>query len=262
MSALGTALVTGASRGIGRGIALALAAKGFNIAGVATRHVPGDPEDNLEKLRREVEALGRECLPVAGDLSDLAAHQAMVEAVIGRFGTVDVLVNNAGVAPLVRADLLECSPESYDRVLGINLRGPFFFSQTVAKRMIAQVEAGLAPPRMVFITSISSRAASPNRPEYCVSKAGLSMTAKCFAVRLAPYGIPVFDVQPGVIATDMTAAVTEKYDRLIGEGLLLTPRWGTPEDIGRAVAALAEGSFDYATGSVIEVGGGFGVERL
>ncbi len=258
-----TALITGASRGIGRGIALELARHGYDLAAMATRHDPANPEDGLASLQREAEALGVACLPVTGDISDLSRHEEIIDAVTDRFGGIDLLVNNAGVAPLVRADLLDCTPESYDRVMGINLRGPFFFSQAVARRMVAQTEAGAArAPKIVFITSISSRAASANRAEYCLSKAGLSMAAKSFAVRLAPHGIQVYDIQPGVIATDMTAAVTEKYDRLIGEGLLLTQRWGTPQDIGKAVAALAEGYFDYATGAVIEVGGGFGVERL
>ncbi|MBI1317906.1 MAG: 3-ketoacyl-ACP reductase [Candidatus Hydrogenedens sp.] len=258
-SSRGVALVTGGSRGIGRGIALALAESGFDIVGTATKADPAETDKGLYEVKARVETLGRRMAVAAGDLSDVAAHKSLVQTALDAFGRIDVLVNNAGVAPLVRMDLLETTPESYDRVMGINLRGPFFFTQRVAHQMIAQ---GGAPGRIIFVTSISARAASANRAEYCVSKAGLSMTAQSFAVALAPHGIPVFEIQPGVIQTDMTAAVQEKYDRLIGEGLLLTPRWGAPEDIGKACASLARGDFDYATGGVFEVGGGFGVPRL
>lgn len=258
-----TALVTGASRGIGRGIALALAGQGYDIAAVATR-LEGDAErPGLRELVREVEALGVTCLPLVADIADLASHEAVVQQAIERFGGIDVLVNNAGVAPLVRADILECSPESYDRLMDINLRGPFFLTQAVGRQMVEQVKNGAArAPKIIFITSISSRVASPNRAEYCVSKAGLSMAAKNYAVRLAEHGINVYDLQPGITATDMTAGVKEKYDRLIAEGLLLSQRWGTPEDVGKAVVALAGGYFEYSTGSVIEIGGGLSVERL
>jgi 3-oxoacyl-[acyl-carrier protein] reductase len=187
----------------------------------------------------------------------------MLASALENFGRIDVLVNNAGVAPLQRLDILEAPPESCDRLTNINLRGPFFFTQRVARQMLQQPEdASRVRPAIVFVTSISANTASPNRAEYCVSKAGLSMTAQCFAVRLAEHGINVYELRPGIIATDMTSAVQEKYDTLIGEGLLLQPRWGTPEDIGKACAALVGGSFDYATGACVEVGGGFGVRRL
>lgn len=259
----GTALITGASRGIGRGIALELARHGYDIAATATRADPSETEKGLYEVKARIEELGQQCLPLAGDIASRADHARMIQAALDRFGTIDVLVNNAGVAPLQRLDILECSEESYDRVMGINLRGPFFFTQAVARAMIE----GLGPETtrrscIIFITSISSDTASPNRAEYCISKAGLSGAAQNFAVRLAEFGINVYDLRPGIIATDMTEKVQEKYDNLIGEGLLLTPRWGTPEDIGKAVAALAEGYFDYATGAVIEIGGGFGVKRL
>ena len=259
----GIAFITGASRGIGRGIALALAQHGYDIVAASTRIDPSNTEKGPLEVKARIEELGRECLLVAGDIGKPADHSRMIEEALARFGRIDVLVNNAGVAPLQRMDILECTEESYDRVMGINLRGPYFFTQRVAHQMIRQVEAGCErAPKIVFITSISSSTASPNRVEYCISKAGLSMAAQSFAVRLAEYGILVYDVQPGIIATDMTGAVKEKYDNLIAGGLLLTPRWGTPEDIGKAVTALAEGYFDYATGAVIEVGGGFGVKRL
>lgn len=257
----GVALVTGASRGIGRGIALELARAGFDIAGAATKADPADTSKGLYEVKACVEALGRAFAPVTGDLSNLSHHAKLLEETLAAFGRVDVLVNNAGVAPAQRLDILETTPESFDRLMNINLRGPFFFTQCIANHMLGQAK-GPVDPCIIFITSISANTASPNRAEYCVSKAGLSMTAQNFAVRLAGAGINVYEVRPGIIATDMTAGVQEKYDRLIEEGLLLQPRWGTPADIGRACAALASGYFAYAPGACIEVGGGFGLQRL
>ena len=174
-----------------------------------------------------------------------------------------MFVNNAGVAPLVRADILDTTPESYDRVMAINLRGPFFFTQTVANWMAARTQtAADYHPIIIFVTSISADTASANRVEYCASKAGLSMVAQTFAVRLAEFGINVYELRPGVIETDMTAAVKEKYDPLIEGGLFLQRRWGRPEDVGKAVTALAKGYLAYSTGAIIEVGGGFSVKRL
>ncbi len=258
------ALITGASRGIGRGIALTLARQGYDIAGLATRPDPNNTETGLYAVKNEAEQSGITFLPLAGDIADLDAHQRIVDETVDCFGRIDILVNNAGVAPLKRKDLLECEPESYDRVMNINLRGPYFFTQQAARQMIKQVgdDTPSYMPRVVFISSISSRVISVNRAEYCVSKAGLSMTAQCFAVALAPYGINVYDLQPGITATDMTSAVKEKYDNLISEGLTLTKRWGTPEDVGKAVLSLAEGHFDYSTGAVIEIGGGLSIPRL
>ena len=258
-----TALITGASRGIGRGIALELARNGFDIIGSATKADPSETAKGLYEVKARVEELGRKCYLVTGNLADLDRHEGMVREAIEQAGRIDVLVNNAGVAPEKRMDLLETTPESYDRVMDINLKGPMFFTQRVARQMIAQVEVKTEfAPVIVFITSISATAASPNRVEYCVSKAGLSMVAQSFAVRMADYGINVYEIRPGIVATDMTEAVQEKYDRLIAEGLLLQQRWGTPEDIGKAVSALATGQFAYATGAAIEVGGGFSVSRL
>lgn len=261
--AKGTALITGASRGIGRGIALELARHGYDIAATATQANPAETEKGLFEVKARVEEMGQECLPLGGDIALREDHARMIQAALDRFGRIDVLVNNAGVAPLQRLDILECSEESYDRVMGINLRGPFFFTQSVARAMIDGLTSDCERrPCIIFITSISSDTASPNRAEYCISKAGLSGAAQNFAVRLAEFGINVYELRPGIIATDMTEKVQEKYDKLIGEGLLLTPRWGTPQDIGKAVTALAEGYFDYATGAVIEIGGGFSVKRL
>ena len=257
------AFVTGASRGIGRGIAIALATQGYDVAGAATKLDPGNTQAGLFEVKARIEELGRRFLPVAGDIASLDDHAHMVGTVLEAWGAIDLLVNNAGVAPLERVDMLETTCASFDRLMDINLRGPFFLTQRVARRMIDQVEEGrFCTPKVIFVTSISSDTASPNRSEYCISKAGLSMAAQNFCVRLAEYGIKVYEVRPGIIATDMTAGVREKYDGLIEEGLLLQKRWGTPEDVGKVCAALAGGSFDYATGAVIEVGGGFGVRRL
>lgn len=257
------ALITGASRGIGRGIALALARQGYDIAGLATNPDPNNTESGLYAVKKEAEELGVNFLPLKGDISCLDDHQRILDETLVYFGKVDILVNNAGVAPLQRVDLLECVPESFDRLMNINLRGPYFLTQCVAQQMIKQVEAGTEyMPRVVFISSVSSRVASISRAEYCVSKAGLSMTAQCFAVALAQHGITVYDLQPGLTHTDMTSAVREKYDRLIEEGLLLTKRWGTPEDVGKAVVSLAAGHLDYSTGAVIEIAGGMTLPRL
>jgi len=254
----GVALITGASRGIGRGVAVALAGAGYDIAAAATRVAPGA---GVCEVQERVEAMGRRCAAIGGDIANLGDHPRMIEEAVDKLGSIDVLVNNAGVAPLERKDILECSPESYDRVMGVNLRGPYFFTQRVARHMIAHPNAERARC-VIFITSVSSDTASPSRAEYCVSKAGLSMTAQNFAVRLAEYGINVYDVRPGITETDMAATVKTKYDRLIEEGLLLQPRWATPEEIGEAVVALANGSFRYATGGVFTLDGGLGVKRL
>lgn len=235
-----------------------LASNGYDIAGVATSLTSG-----IQETEREVVGRGQQFLAIASDVGNLEEHGRITEAVLGRFGRIDVLVNNAGVAPKVRLDILDTNDESFDRLIDINLRGPFFLTQRVANQMIAQVRAGATyAPKIVFITSISSNVASTNRAEYCISKAGLSMASQTFAVRLAEYGINVYEIRPGMTDTDMVAPAKKKYDDLIAKGLLLTPRWGTPQDIGKAVVAFCEGYFEYATGAVIEVGGGYGVQRL
>lgn len=257
------ALITGASRGIGRGIAIELARHGYDIAGAATRLTPENTEKGLFEVKARVEELGVRFVPLAGDIASQEDHARVIEELLAAFGGIDLLVNNAGVAPAERLDILETTAESFERLMRINVEGPFFLTQRVAKQMIAQREAGRNyAAKIIFITSISSHTASPNRAEYAVSKAALSMAAQNYAVRLADQGIGVFDIRPGIIATDMTAGVQAKYDKLIAEGLLLQKRWGTPEDIGKACAAVAEGYLDYATGAAIEVGGGFGVHRL
>lgn len=257
------AFITGASRGIGRGIAIELARKGYDIAGSARGFDPDDATSGLLEVGKRVAALGGRLLPLQGDVADLAGHEPMIAGILAHFGRLDVLVSNAGVAPERRLDVLEMSEASYDRVLGINLRGPMFLAQKVARELLRQreVTANLQPA-MVFVTSISSNTSSPARAEYCVSKAGLSMVAALFADRLAACGIPVFEVRPGIIRTGMTAGVREKYDKLIADGLIPQRRWGTTEDVGKAVASLVGGDFSYSTGAVIEVSGGMNLRRL
>ncbi|MGZ5514986.1 MAG: 3-ketoacyl-ACP reductase [Candidatus Aminicenantales bacterium] len=257
------ALVTGAGRGIGRGIVLALAREGYDIVGIDIAFEPEDRKKGLFEVKKRVEELGGRFLPVAGDISRVGDHDRMLDAAYGVCGRIDVLVNNAGVSPLERRDILETPPESYDRLMAINARGPFFLTQNAAKRMVAQKpRRGGLRPAIVFITSISASVSSTSRPEYCVSKAALSMTATLFADALSGRGIDVFEVRPGIIATDMTAAVKKKYDRLIAGGLVPQGRWGFPEDVGRAVAALVRGDFGYSTGAVVEVSGGMAIRRF
>jgi 3-oxoacyl-[acyl-carrier protein] reductase len=257
------AFVTGAGRGIGRGIALELARCGYDIAGGATHYEPGDRQHGLAEVQTRIEELGAAFLPVVGDIADLGLHQGMLDAVLRRFGAVDVLVNNAGVAPSIRRDILETTPESFDRVFGINARGTFFLTQCFARQMIRQAKEGTAiRPAIVFITSVSADTSSPSRAEYCISKAAASQAARVFADRLAEFGINVYEIRPGIIETDMTAPVKEKYDAMIAGGLLPQRRWGLPEDVGRAVAALVRGDFAYSTGMVVEVSGGMNIRRL
>ena len=252
------ALVTGGTRGIGLGIAEALAREGFDLA-LCGRRGAEAVQQSLQALRN----LGSEVAYVVADISEAAARQALLEAVRARFGRLHVLVNNAGVAPKERRDILDATEESFDWVLGINLRGPYFLTQAVARWMIDQQQASDDFAGCIInVTSVSATLASPNRGEYCISKAGLSMASQLWAVRLAEYGLPVYEVRPGVTRTDMTRAVEAQYDRLIGEGLLLQPRWGVPEDIGKAVAMLARGDLPYSTGQVIMVDGGLTVDRL
>jgi NAD(P)-dependent dehydrogenase (short-subunit alcohol dehydrogenase family) len=272
------ALITGGTRGIGLGIAEKLAAENWDLVvnGVRPESAVAEP---LAKLR----ALGSRVAYAQGDLGTAAGRAAMLKATRdfspdakrqdeprrssqsegGPACSVNLLVNNAGVAPTVRADLLETSEESYDRVLDTNLRGTFFLTQAIARDMVAAKKADPAfPAAIVTISSISATVASINRGEYCLAKAGLAMLTQLFAARLGADGIPVYEVRPGVIKTDMTAGVTEKYDKLIAAGLSIQPRWGFPDDVGRAVAALARSDFPFSTGQVIMVDGGLTIQRL
>jgi NAD(P)-dependent dehydrogenase (short-subunit alcohol dehydrogenase family) len=252
------AVVTGGSRGIGRGIVLGLAREGYDVVlNYASRR------EAAEEVERLVVDLGRKCTLVQGDISRTEDRLRIRKATEEAMGRVDLLVNNAGIAPRVRKDLLEATEESFDEVLATNLKGPTFLSQLFANWMLELRGRGIIQfPRIVFVTSISANVASPSRGEYCISKAGLAMTAQLFAVRLASESLPVFEVRPGIIDTDMTAPVKEKYDRLIAGGLVPQGRWGTPEDVAKAVVSIAHGDFDFSTGQVIEVGGGFGLRRL
>ncbi len=263
MSETKVALVTGASRGIGRGIVLELAQNGFDIIGVGRSFDPKNTEKGLFEVKLRVEKLGRKFQPVQGDIFSLDDHEKILRESLAAFGRIDLLVNNAGVAPEKRMDILETTAESYDRVMGINARGPFFLTQKIANQMVAQVKKGISQsPKIIFITSISANTSSPNRAEYCVSKAALSMIATLFADRLTEFGINVFELRPGIILTDMTSVVKEKYDKLIAEGLIPQKRWGTPEDIGKAVVALAKGYFDFSTGMSVEISGGMNIRHL
>ena len=249
------ALVTGGASGIGLGISRALVGEGFDLAICGRR----DPD----AVRDQIEALGAETFYVSADVSEAADRTELLRSVRERFGRLHLLVNNAGVGPAERRSLLDATEESFDRVLGINLRGPYFLIQAAANWMIEQGRENASfQGCIVNITSISSTVASTNRGEYCVAKAGLSMATQLWAVCLAEHGIPVYEVCPGIIRSDMTSAVEEKYDRLIAEGLLLQPRWGMPEDVGRAVAMLARGELAYSTGQVVMVDGGLSVRRL
>jgi len=256
-------LVTGAARGIGCSIVLELAKNGFDIAGVDILFGSESKKKGLLEVKERLEKLRREFLPIQGDVSDLEAHDEIIKQALDRFGRIDVLVNNAGVAPEERLDILETTPESYDRVLSINTRGAFFLTQKIASHMIKQAEKDTERKScIVFISSISAYVSSPSRAEYCISKAALSMTAKIFADRLAEYGINVYEVRPGIIQTDMTTPVREKYDKLIAEGLIPQKRWGFPEDVARAVASLTRGDFAYSTGLVVEISGGMNINHL
>ncbi len=254
------ALVTGGSRGIGFGIAEKLAAEKWDLVinGVRDGSAVAEP---LAALRKYGVKVGY----AQGDVGS-ATGRAAIHAAVGKFTggkAINLLVNNAGVAPKVRADLLETTEESYDYVVDTNLKGVFFLTQLFARDMVAARKTDAAFSGMIVnITSISATVVSINRGEYCVAKAGLSMMSQLFATRLGADGIPVYEVRPGVIKTDMTAGVTEKYDKLIAAGLMVQPRWGLPDDVGKAVAGLARGDFPYSTGQVIMVDGAMTIPRL
>jgi len=252
------ALITGGSRGIGLGIAGHLARQGFDLAinGVRSAEAVAEPIGQLREL-------GADVLYCRGDVSSREDRINMLAAITNHFGRLHVLVNNAGVAPKERRDILEATEESFEYVLSTNLQGPYFLTQKVANWMIDQGrKRNDFTGCIINISSISATVASVNRGEYCIAKAGVSMATQLFAARLGEYGIPVYEVRPGIIKTDMTAGVTEKYDRLIDGGLTVQQRWGYPDDVGKAVAALARGDFPYSTGQVILVDGGLTLSRL
>jgi 3-oxoacyl-[acyl-carrier protein] reductase len=250
--------VTGGTRGIGLGIARALAREGWNLALCGTRSA-ADVSATLDELRQSGGTVDYD----VADLSRPADRVSLEETLLEKYGALHALVNNAGRAPRVRADLLDAGEDSFEEVIRTNLQGPYFLTQAVAREQVARRQADPSfTAAIVFITSVSAEMASVNRGEYCVSKAGLSMASRLFALRLAGHGIPVYEVRPGIIATDMTAGVKEAYDMRIADGLVPERRWGTPEDVGRVVAALLRGDAPYATGSVIDVDGGLSLPRL
>ncbi len=252
------ALITGAARGIGLGIAKCLAAEGCDIAANGVRE-----EQAARPALDELRALGADVLYCRADVGDTAARAAMMEQVERHFGRLNVLVNNAGVAPKVRADILEATEDSYEWVMKTNLQGPYFLTQAAANWMIRQRRADAAfRACIVNISSVSATLASVHRGEYCISKAGMTMATALWAARLGEFGIPVYEVRPGLIKTDMSKPATEKYDKLIAEGLTVEPRWGMPDDVGKVVAAIARGDVPYGTGGVIMIDGGLTLGRL
>jgi 3-oxoacyl-[acyl-carrier protein] reductase len=252
------ALITGGSRGIGFGIAKHLTQNGFDLAVNGVRE-----EKAVADALLELRNAGADVLYCQGDVSLTGDRKKIIEQVKKHFGKLHVLVNNAGVAPKERKDILETSEESFDRLIATNLKSTYFLSQQVANWMIEQKKADTSFASCIInISSVSATAANVNRGEYCVSKAGISMVTQLFAVRLGEFDIPVYEVRPGVIYTDMTGGVKEKYDKLIGEGLTVQQRWGYPDDVGKAVSALAIGNFPYSTGQVIMVDGGLTLSRF
>ncbi|MDY7027045.1 MAG: 3-ketoacyl-ACP reductase [Spirochaetota bacterium] len=261
------ALVTGASRGIGRGIVLELARTGFSVA-INYRSNSEAAEQTAADCRRIAQETGHEAgqafFPVAGDIGEPEQREELVRRTLARLGRIDALINNAGVAPKERLDIAEASEESFERLMRINLQGPYFLTQAVVRYWLEDSVQPLLREgfKVVFVTSISADTVSLNRGEYCVSKAGLAMAAQLWAKRLAGEGIQVYELRPGIIETDMTGGLKEKYDTLIADGMVPQKRWGYPEDIGRAVRSILEGDLAFSTGSVLYVDGGLHIKEL
>jgi 3-oxoacyl-[acyl-carrier protein] reductase len=253
-----TALITGGARGIGLGISQKLAEEKWDLA------ISGRKEfSEVENIIKSLESCGVKVKYYQSDISSKTDRKNLISSIKKDFGNLNLLVNNAGVAPINRVDILEADEESFDRLININLKGPYFLTRDTANWMIEQKKISTEESfTIINIGSISSEVASPSRGDYCISKAGISMATKLWATRLGEYDIPVFEIQPGIIKTDMTGAVTEKYDKLIDEGLLLQSRWGFPEDVGKTAASLARGDLAYSTGQMIRVDGGLTVMRL
>lgn len=252
------ALVTGGTRGIGLGIATELARAGFDLAVNGVRE-----ETAISSVLDDLREYGTKVAYFQGDISSKDDRQKLVDAVFKQYDRINVLVNNAGVAPPERRDILEATEESFELVLSTNLQGPYFLTQMVANRMI---DTRLRVPEefycIINVSSVSASIASVNRGEYCISKAGIAMATKLWAARLGEFDIPVYEIQPGVIRSDMTSGVTEKYDKLFKDGLAIQQRWGMPEDVGKVAAAMAAGNMPYSTGQVVMVDGGMTIQRL
>lgn len=252
------ALVTGGSRGIGLGIARELIGLGFDVAINGVR-----PESAVIDVVTSLRSAGADVVYCQGDLASSDDRKKIIQKIKDHFGKLNVLVNNAGIAPKERRDILEATEESFDDVINTNLKGNYFLTQLAANWMVSQKKSDPDfTASIINVSSISATVASINRGEYCISKAGISMATQLFAVRLGEYDIPVYEVRPGIISTDMTSGVKEKYDRLIEQGLCVTKRWGHPKDVGKAVGSLANGNFPYSTGQVIMVDGGLTIDRL
>jgi len=253
-----TALITGGSRGIGFGIAKELAQAGFNLAINGVR-----PEESVQSVLEELRETGVKVIYAQGNVAKKEEREQIVQQVIAEFGHLNVLVNNAGVAPRERKDILEASEEIYDEVMEINLKGPYFLTRLFTNHMVEQKKENADFQCCIInVSSISATVASVNRGEYCISKAGIAMATKLWAARLGEFDIPVYEIQPGIIKTDMTSAVTEKYDKLFSEGLSIQKRWGLPEDIGKVAVSMATGMMPYSTGQVVVVDGGMTIQRL
>ena len=259
------AIITGGSRGIGVAIALDLAKLGYDIVISHFDFAAGGKPDHSEAAGavRQIQAAGSKCEALRADVASAADRKELIELAKERFGRCDMLVNNAGIAPAARTDILAATEASFDRIMAVNLKGPYFLTQAVAGWMIEQKKADPGRKfRIVNISSISAYTSSPSRAEYCISKAGVSMMTKLYADRLAEHGIYVYEIRPGIIETDMTRPVKQKYDELIADGLTPVRRWGRPEDVAAAVGAVAEGRLEFCTGQVINVDGGFSIRRL
>lgn len=250
------ALVTGARRGIGLAVAKALAEAGFDLA-ITDREQDRAAADAVSGLEKH----GAKVLFVASDLAEIEGHAATVDQIVEHFGRLDCLVNNAGIASKVRGDFLDLAPENYDAIMSVNLRGTVFFTQAVLRAMLGMPQPSQRRS-IINVTSISAEMTSPERLDYCMTKAGLAAFTQGLTLRLAGSGIDVFEIRPGIIRSDMTAKVAEKYDRLIAEGLVPAKRWGEPDDIGRIAASLASGAFGFATGTIIKADGALSVARL
>lgn len=253
-----TALITGGSRGIGLGIAIELAKARFSLIINGVRN-----EDAVQPVLTGLRAFGVKVVYAQGDVSKKQDRENILQTVISEFGQLNVLVNNAGIAPKERKDILEATEESFEMLMDINLKGPYFLTQLFANHMVEQKKKDEAFESCIInVSSVSATVASVNRGEYCISKAGIAMATKLWAARLGEFGIPVYEIQPGIIKTDMTSGVTEKYDKLFADGLAIQKRWGLPEDIGKVAASMASGMMPYSTGQVVMVDGGMTVQRL